>query len=136
MPTSTSLLGRRSQKAWLLWVFALAIFLISACERHANQSVPAHLIGIWKTDDPKYRNLFLEITDRSVIFSTVEGGLETYWIAKTESSAQGKTSAHIIHGERSGENLKFHLYYEATAGSLRFKNQLQMAWSKAAHGRD
>jgi hypothetical protein len=69
-----------------------------------------------------------------VIFSTAEGGLETYWISKIESSTQGKNPAHVIYGEKSGQQLKFQFYYEATGGGrLRFQNQLQIAWSKVTH---
>lgn len=120
-------------RCWF-FVFALASFLVAGCQRQELRSVPVDLIGVWKTHDPRYRDLFLEITDRSVIFSTAEGGLETYWISKIESSTQGKTSAHVIYGEQSGQDLKFQFYYDGGAGGrLRFKNQLQMAWSRVTH---
>jgi hypothetical protein len=133
MPVSRSSRGKRPN-CWFFLAFALASFLLAGCERQEDPKVPVELIGVWKTNDPRYRDLFLEITERAVIFSTTEGGLETCWISKIESSNQGKTSAHVIHGARSGQHLKFQLYYEASAGGrLRFKNQLQMAWSKVTH---
>jgi hypothetical protein len=115
---------------------AAACAFSAGCEQRVDASVPAHLIGVWKTDHPRYRDLFFEVTSTHVIFNTVEGGVESYRIARAESSPQGAASAHVLYGERPDESVNFHLYYENTAGGrLRFKNQIFMAWSKTRDGR-
>jgi hypothetical protein len=135
MAFSRPAFGTQSPVALAL-ALAAAISFAAGCEHRGDPSVPDHLIGVWKTDHPKYRDLFFQITSSQVIFNTVEGGLETYRIAGTDSSAQGSTSAYTIYGERAGENLNFYLYYETGGGGrLRFKNQIGMAWSKAKDGR-
>jgi hypothetical protein len=117
---------------FLLWA-GLVTALLVGCEQRANRNVPPYLIGVWKTEHPRYQGLFLEITDLSVTFNTVEGGLETYWICRIESSDKGNTAAHVIYGQRYGEKLSFQFYYESTnGGRLHFKNQLEMSWSKVA----
>jgi hypothetical protein len=59
--------------------------------------------------------------------------LETYWICRIESSDKGNTAAHVIYGQRYGEQLSFQFYYESTnGGRLHFKNQIEMSWSKVA----
>lgn len=75
--------------------------------------------------------MILEITQDSVVFTTAEGGVETYWISKIESAGKGNTVMHILYGERSGEHLNFNFYFETKdGGRLRFKNQIGIPWHR------
>jgi len=121
--------GRKPQH--LLLALSLVILLIAGCKHHENPSVPTQLIGTWGTEEPRYSELFLDITHDSVVFTTAEGGVETYWISKVESAGKGNTVMHVLYGERAGEHLDFKFYYQAKDGGiLRFKNQIGIPWHR------
>lgn len=121
--------GRKPQR--LLLALSLVVSVIVGCAGQDKQRVPTHLIGGWGTEDPRYKALLLEISQNTVVFTTAEGGVETYWISKVESAGKGNTVMYILHGEQSGMRLKFQFYYEArNGGRLRFRNQIGIPWHR------
>jgi hypothetical protein len=68
------------------------------------ESVPADLIGIWKTDAPRHQDTFLEIRSTSVMLGTGSEALDVLQIEKFEASRD----------EAGNEVFRFH--YDAVEG--------------------
>ena len=116
-----------------LWAVA-ALVVISGCDSTKPLSVPPELLGTWRTTDERYEGLFFRIDQISFSFSTVEGTVENYSIAKYEKlDAQQQRSdyTHVLHGSRDGQKLQVRLLYESFGGGrFRFKNQDKTFWTR------
>jgi hypothetical protein len=121
----------KGRKGLVLLIFFLALSLFQ-CGRKAT--VPGDLIGVWKTTTEPYADLFFEIKADEVVFGTGEGSFDTYRITKikTEKDPREQGTLFILcYRTIEGQEYKFSFYYDpANHGSIRFKNQQEMVWTK------
>jgi hypothetical protein len=96
--------------------------------------VPENLIGVWGTSNPTYADRTFEITKNEVIFQTGEQTFDTYSIKSIEMEKvhRGEDDLYTINYEnKEGLKYQFSFYYNpAGQGVIRYKNQMQMAWTK------
>jgi len=115
-------------------VFILCVVLLSVCQCSRKTTAPDHLIGVWETTTPAYADRFFEINTREVIFGTGEGKFDTYPITKIkieEDRKEQKTLYIICYKNTARQEYKFSFYYDpANQGTIRFKNQKEMVWTK------
>jgi hypothetical protein len=103
---------------------------LSACQPNTVQ-VPLRLVGTWVTEHPKYKGVSLEITKSTITLWTVERSTQIYGISKLESSAEGQRAAYVFYGDRDGQQQQFAFFYSPVGGGeLRFKNQIEIRWTK------
>jgi hypothetical protein len=109
--------------------------LLSACQSKGKAAVPNDLIGVWETRDPDYADRPFEITADEVIFVTGEKSFDTYPITKIgmEKDLKEQRTLYIICYKVSArQEYKFSFYYDpVNQGTIRFKNQKGMVWTKA-----
>jgi hypothetical protein len=109
------------------------LFMLFACQSGRNTPVQ-DLLGVWRTTAPAYADRFFEIKTDEVIFGTAEGKFDTYPITKIkiEQDPNEKGTLYVIcYKNIEGQEYKFSFYYDpANQGTIRFKNQKQMVWSK------
>jgi hypothetical protein len=115
-------------------VMILCFVLMCACQCSRKATPPDHLIGVWETTAPDYADHPFEIKTDEVLFGTGEGNFDTYPITKIkieEDRKEQKTLYTIFYKNTAGQKYKFSFYYDpANQGTIRFKNQKQMVWTK------
>jgi len=106
---------------------------LAGCNPKKEASMPTDLIGTWRTNHPKYAGLYFKIEKGGFAFSTAEGTVKSYALAKYERSEavekKRKTIFHVLYGNRDGQELKVTLKYDAAGGgAISFKNQANIIW--------
>jgi hypothetical protein len=116
---------------WLLvpivgWV---AFLLWQHWPKPAN--IPAELIGVWKTSDPKYAGRSFEIDLVSVNFGTGDGRSSTGFVEKIDGVSDGGGTVYTISYDTDGVENQCSFYYSEQKGkTIVFSNQPGIAWSK------
>ncbi len=112
----------------------LCLVLLSVCQRSRKATPPDHLIGVWETTAPNYADHPFEIKADEVLFGIGEGKFGNYPITKIkmEEDRQEQKPLYIIYYKNTaGQEYKFSFYYDpANQGTIRFKNQKEMVWTK------
>lgn len=95
--------------------------------------VPAELVGIWKTGDAKYKDRYFEFKPGTLTLGMGEGGAETYPIRSIQKSQEERGTLYAVgymnYAEKVEDVLTF--YYDPRGGgTIRFKNQPEIAWAK------
>jgi hypothetical protein len=120
-------------KAKRVWKIIICLMALSAFQCGGKGTVPENLIGVWETTSPTYADRFFEITSGEVIFGTGEHTSDTYPIAKIrmEKDPTGRALYVICYKNVEGQEYKFSFYHDpANRGSIKFKNQQEMVWTK------
>ncbi|HVP79350.1 MAG TPA: hypothetical protein VMV04_15805 [Thermodesulfobacteriota bacterium] len=117
-----------------LGIIVIYLLALSACQSGGKTAVPGDLIGVWETTAPAYADRFFEITTDRVIFATGENTSDTYPISKMKiekDSKERKTLYIVCYKNTAGQEYKFAFYYDpANQGTIRFKNQREMVWTR------
>ena len=118
-----------------LSLIIICLIGLSAFQCGGRGAVPEDLIGVWETTDPDYADRPFEIKTDEVIFGTGEESFDTYPITKIKiekDPVEQKTLYIICYKNIAGQEYKFSFYYDpANQGTIRFKNQKEMVWTKA-----
>jgi len=121
------------------FLYALGVILIAAahfltgCSR--NTDVPPELIGVWKTEAPKYADRYLAFDEYYVTLGLGAGGEESYLIHNIESRKQDAgTSYTFYYEDKDGEEWTLVFYYEPTNGGLIILNNSSNVWKKTKAG--
>jgi hypothetical protein len=115
-------------------VIIIYLIVLSTCQCGRKMTVPEDLIGVWETAAPAYADRFFEIKTDEILFGTGEEKSDTYPITKIkiekDRGEQG-TLYIICYKNIEGQEYKFSFYYDpANQGTIRFKNQQEMVWTK------
>jgi len=115
-------------------VIIIYLVLLFACQCGKRPAVPDDLIGVWETAAPTYADRFFEIRTDEIIFGTGEEKFDTYPITKIkiEKDRGEQGTLYVIwYKNIEGQEYKFSFYYDpANQGTIRFKNQQEMVWTK------
>jgi hypothetical protein len=117
-----------------VWIIIIYLMVLVACQGGGRAAVPDDLLGVWETTTPDYADHPFEIKTDEVIFGTGEGSFDTYPITKIKiekDPVEQKTLYIICYKNTAGQEYKFSFYYDpANQGTIRFKNQKEMVWTK------
>jgi len=117
-----------------VWIIIVYLMVLAACQGGGKAAVPDELIGVWETTAPTYADRFFEITAGEVMFGTGEEKFDTYPIKKIKMEKDHKEQKEyyiIYYKNVEGQEYKFSFYYDpANQGTIRFKNQKEMVWTK------
>lgn len=121
-------------KAERVYIIIICLMVLSVCQCGRKTTIPEDLIGVWETTAPTYADHPFEIKTDEVLFGTGEGKFDTYPITKIkieEDQQEQKTLYIICYKNTTGQEYKFSFYYDpANQGTIRFKNQKEMVWTK------
>ena len=114
----------------LLAVVILAVLVVLVPGR--PKPVPDDLIEVWITQAPGYEDRFIEITKVSLIYGIGGYNIHVYFIAKLERAIQGKDVVYTVYFHNlDGLDYKKSFYYDpANDGTIRFKNQKHIVWTR------
>ena len=116
-----------------VWAIIICLMVLLVCQCGKKTAVPDDLIGVWETTAPTYADRFFEIKTDEVIFGTGEGKFDTYPITKVKmekNREEQKTLYIIFYKNTARQEYKFSFHYDPNQGTIRFKNQKQMVWTK------
>lgn len=94
--------------------------------------VPDHLVGVWKTPEPKFAGCKIELRQRVLILGLKNGEEEHLAIKKIESVEERDQSVrHTVHyKDAEGQKCKLTLLYSPLfGGTLQLKNHSEI-WKK------
>jgi hypothetical protein len=118
----------------VLIIIIICLIVLFACQCGRKAAVPEDLIGVWRTTEPSYADHPFEIKTDEVLFGTGGDKFDTYPITKIkiEKDPKEQGTLYIICYENiQRQEYKFSFYYDpANQGTIRFKNQKEMVWSK------
>ena len=121
-------------KAKKVWIILSCLMALSAFQCGGRGTVPENLIGVWETTSPAYADSFVEIKAKQIIFGTGGKKFDAYPITKIrieKDRQEQKTLYLICYKNMDGKVYKFFFYYDpANQGTIRFKNQKEMVWTK------
>lgn len=118
-------------KKLLAGLAILIIFICSQCGK--NTTVSDELIGIWKTASPKYEGCFFEFLTNTITIGPLEGEPSTFAITniKREKKNNEEWTLYTIFYVDQGAEYEFPLYFLLEKdGVIRFKNQLDIVWTR------
>lgn len=128
------LFGVKRMKSKYMILVLSTFSLLFGCQAREPTAIPDELLGVWKTPAPKYKRCFFEITKDSIIFVNRDSleGPDVNIIVKIEKTKKEKQTLYTIHYKRmKGEEYKFPFHYDISkGGTIRFKNQKEIAWRK------
>ncbi|MCZ6479433.1 MAG: hypothetical protein V3U42_06750 [candidate division NC10 bacterium] len=115
-----------------IFIAMVLLATIMGCQSQKDNPLPANLLGVWKTSEPKYADRFFELTKDAIIFGTGGDNVDTYPIASIERTRDEEGLLYNIHYlNREGQQYTFSIYYDSTNhGVIRFKNQKHFTWTK------
>jgi len=104
----------------------------------SGSGIPAELYGRWITDDARYEDRSLVITDSTVAFYMGADPISVNRIHRTHSEpGEFGGVQYDIEYRADGGSQSLSIVYEASpAEILRLKNQPEMEWQKASPGLD
>ncbi len=110
-----------------------ASLLVIQCDE--PDPLPDALVGRWVTEEPKYADRFFELTKNVVVFGKGYEYLDIRRIRRVvESQTSGGALYSITYANDKGKEYRFSFYYEPKDGGvIRFKNQMQIKWTKGGN---
>lgn len=98
----------------------------------SQPTVPATLIGEWKTRSPDYAGRSLVITHDQIIFGVGEGEVDVKCIQRIDETREENHILYVIYYATPGEpEYRLTFYYEyRDGGVIRLKNQYKIEWPK------
>ena len=126
--------GRMQMKRKIILAIfiTLAVFSANGCGEKA--AIPDELIGEWQTSEPKYEGCNFEVTELTVAFKPKSA--ETYSniitnVKREENPNEEHVLYTIFYKMESGKIYQLSLnYYPEDNGVIRFKNQIEIVWTK------
>jgi hypothetical protein len=116
-----------------LWLLTLVMAGAYFAPRLAGpDTVPAELVGSWRTDDPRYKGRYLELTpDALILRASAREGTE-YAVRRVQRRqiAQGSQYVLTAYSERSGE-YSLTLEYREAEHTIALGNPAHVLWRLA-----
>ena len=119
----------------LRWLFIAAAILIlfPGCRSREEVVIPPELVGIWKTEDPRYENRYFEFTPGTLTLGRGEERTEIHPIRSIKKSQDVHGTLYAVGYMNYAENFEDILlfYYDpGEGGTIRFKNLPEIVWAK------
>lgn len=122
-------------RSWTRWVGApllpLLLALCLGCDETSQSFLPAEILGVWRTDDTRYRTRTLQLESSSVVIGGIEP-VSPQRVEKVEmSSESGQTlyTVHLKNEDNTTDSLVFQFNPEGS-GELRIRNQQSVVWRR------
>ncbi len=121
---------KRSISSIVLAVIGCTL-LLSACNR---AKVPTEIQGIWYTKAPGYTDRFLKLDPGYMVLGVGEEKVEPRTVTKVEIVPAGNRKLYTLTTTERGENpIQLAFYFDpAEGGSIQFKNQQELIWTRNA----
>jgi hypothetical protein len=85
------------------WRAACALLALSIGFGCAREAIPADLIGVWTSDDPRYADKSLAITAEQIAFGVDPGIRVNYRVQGIEREGEGEDTTFLVFYDAPGE---------------------------------
>lgn len=119
-------------------VVTLMLLACVGCSRNNSRMLPRELEGVWTTDDPRYGDRLLELSQAFVIIVAGHDTPSVQMIDKVETQPKGTDTALTIYSTDYPEETHYEMalqFSPANGGEMRFKNQTQV-WRRRSDAQD
>ncbi len=99
-------------------------FAVCACEPK-SESLPPGMLGVWRSEEPRYRDRYFELRDESVIFGTgvLQFDMHALEHVASEANANGDRRYTIRYRTKDGETAAVQvIHHPGPQATLRFAN--------------
>lgn len=121
---------RRAMLALGVVATVLTFLVCAGCDYTNSKLLPKELEGVWTTDDARYRDRFLELSQAFVIVVTgPEDRPSVQLVDKVETQTTGTDTALTVYSTDYSQGLHHQMaltFSPANGGEIRFKNQTQV----------
>ncbi len=102
------------------------------CQTKKHMTVPEELVGVWKTSAPQYADRFFELREVVIVIDTGQGTISVNFVQEVAEVRAGDQILYTIYyAGQEGTKSEWSFYYDPSHGrAIRFKNQMQIAWTK------
>jgi hypothetical protein len=117
-------------------IVAIAVLgFLSGCNAAREPGVvPPDLIGVWKTDDPRYIDRYFELTADTITVGTGENGKDPYAIHSVAKHLDMRGISYLVTYVNPVESVTDTLsfdYEPRDGGMIRLKSQRSIVWKRA-----
>lgn len=132
------LIRRRYAETAVRWggIFLLALLSGAGVACKGSIALTDDLLGVWKTEEYRYRNTSFELKPGEIIFSNRAGESETFPIIKVSKKQLSENDWDLYtirYRNDHQQELEFTFYFfPAEVSLIRLKNQINVVWRKAA----
>jgi len=111
-------------------VIILMALVCAGCNRNDSRMLPRQLEGTWTTDDPRYQDRFMDLSQAFVIIGTSRyDAPSVQLIDKVEVEARGSDTVLTVYSTDHSQSAHYQMaiqFSPANGGEIRFKNQTQV----------
>ena len=125
----------RAAMLFVLWMVVLGTSLsVSGGDPNADVVLPAELLGIWRTEAPKYADSFFELSAPELVFGTEDRAVRS--LHRIDRVTRRTDTQGVLYtiwyatAEDRGSTQPFRLYHDSSAHVLTFHNQLHIPWER------
>jgi uncharacterized lipoprotein YehR (DUF1307 family) len=132
----STVIGIKMKKTKKIVLILAIMFFLFGCQSEDSRTVPRKLRGVWGTSAPKYKKCFLELTEDQIIF-TNEDVLDKMSFNSIESIEKREVGKQVLYTitykDDDDQEYELAFFYDPKkGGTIRFFNQRQIRWKKAA----
>jgi hypothetical protein len=123
--------GKAGRPPWAAGFLWLPLLVLAGCSWRQTATVPAQIVGEWRTQEPRYQGRFIRLENRQITFGL--GGLAPAYAERIEKVGmvppQNPTDYVLGLREADGTSDSITLHFSPeNGGELRIKNQPGMVW--------
>lgn len=114
------------------------ILAVSGCGSKSAETLLSEFKGVWKTTAPQYADRFWEIRGNEIIFGTGGESFTSHTVFRVKEVVRdGKSLYTIFYSNPEGQEYGLSFYYHPgrDGGTIKFKNQQQMEWTRESISR-
>jgi len=93
-------------------------------------TMPAELLGVWSTTDPRYADRAFEIKTDSLIFHTGDGSFTEHSIRSVNVVQDDSIPLYVVDYLNNDDAYMFSFYFDSESGTIQFQNQREMTWTR------
>ena len=92
--------------------------------------MPAELLGVWSTTDPRYADRAFEIKTDSLVFQTGDGSFTKHSIKSVDLVQDDSIPLYVVDYLNNDDAYTFSFYFDSESGTIQFQNQREMKWTR------
>ena len=116
----------------------IIVIVLSGCQKWKDKTVPKELLGVWVTTGERYAGCSFEVTESMVIFNNnnLSYTAMNHVTGIEKAIEEGHTIYLIDYKDSEDLEGRLSLVYNRTRkrGMVRFKNEMEVVWTKKEAG--
>lgn len=123
----------KRRTAWLTAIIlSLPLLSLTGCDGSDQQTLPKQMVGVWKTDDPRYKNRYMNVEVQRITFGMGGTSPDRPEFVDNVKTSREHPSDYIVKlkmTDGSPDSITLQ-YAEQNGGELRLKSQPKIVWTR------